>query len=395
MKLNLGAGENEIAGYVNLDIKKGQPVYPLNYPDESINEIRASHILEHFSHRDVLAVLKDWVAKLKPGGTLKIAVPDFGKVTEAYKAGEKLNVVGYLMGGQVDQNDYHKSLFDKSTLMELMMAAGLTDLREWQSEINDCASLPISLNLQGTKPADGQQENYKKIWAVMSAPRLGFMDNMFSAMRAFLPLGIKLERGCGAFWGHILQNMMEKHLDDGTDWLFTLDYDTWFTRNHVIKLCQLMAENPQADAIAPVQIYREQDYPLVGVFGEASDGLVNVDVREFQKPLTEVATAHFGLTLFRVEALRKMEFPWFWEQPGPDGRWQKGRQDPDIYFWNKFRAAGNKIFQANEVYVGHLQLVCTFPGKPEENWKPRHVYVKDLDAGKIPPWCEPEVTFTK
>ena len=77
IKLNLGAGDIPIDGYISIDRKTGQEAYPLAYEDGSVDEIRASHILEHFGLREISAVLKNWWDKLKPGGLLKIAVPDF------------------------------------------------------------------------------------------------------------------------------------------------------------------------------------------------------------------------------------------------------------------------------------------------------------------------------
>ncbi len=74
-KLNLGAGSAPMDGWENLDRKTGEEIYPLNR--DGVDEIRASHVLEHFSHQKIPTVLADWVGALKPGGLLKIAVPDF------------------------------------------------------------------------------------------------------------------------------------------------------------------------------------------------------------------------------------------------------------------------------------------------------------------------------
>lgn len=150
IKLNIGAGTTTIEGYTPIDKALGLEAYPLDYPDSSVVEIRASHILEHFAIAQVPHVLQDWCRVLRPNGTLKIAVPDFAKIITLYRNSE--HWMSYLMGGQQDLNDFHKSVFDKSLLAELLHHIGLVDIKPWQSEIDDCAALEISLNLQGTKP---------------------------------------------------------------------------------------------------------------------------------------------------------------------------------------------------------------------------------------------------
>jgi len=152
-KLNLGAGGMPLDGYVNVDIKNGSEAYPLNCPDNSVQEIRASHLLEHFPRNEVQNVLKDWVRALVPGGVLKIAVPDFDYIVAAYSNGRRYDplIEAYLFGGQVNANDYHKAFFNETKLYKLMQDAGLGNIERWQSEIPDCAALEVSLNLRGNK----------------------------------------------------------------------------------------------------------------------------------------------------------------------------------------------------------------------------------------------------
>lgn len=150
MKLNLGAGRNPLDGYQNLDRKTGQEIYPLAFPDGVADEIRASHVLEHFSHRLTLDVLREWVRALKPGGVLKIAVPDFDYASTHR---DHPHWMMWITGAHVDSDDCHGAIFTQRSLGDLMNLAGLVDLRTWISETRDCASLPVSLNLEGTKRA--------------------------------------------------------------------------------------------------------------------------------------------------------------------------------------------------------------------------------------------------
>jgi predicted SAM-dependent methyltransferase len=403
IKLNLGSGiEGAIVGYQNLDIKNGKPAYPLEIEPGTVDEIRASHLLEHFSHRQIIDVLKNWVQALRPGGILKIAVPDFGLIAERYLHGtdaERVHTIGYIMGGHVDKYDRHGALFDKPTLEQLLKTAGLLNIGPWDSQIKDCASLDISLNLQGQKQEasadEPERSEFTKINAVMSMPRLAFTENMFAAMRIVRDLGIEVTRGCGVFWGQVLTRMMEQHLDDGTEYILTVDYDTWFVSDHVIRLCQLMAENPQADIIVPIQAGRQLDAPLLGVRDDKGRPKTQALVSDFEGDLAPIGTGHFGLTLIRASALKKMQKPWFLPQPGPDGGWNEGRIDEDIYFWNNAAASGLKVFLANDVYIGHLQQVCTFCETVDKNWQPMHVYLNDLEMGKVPKHCKPVIELKK
>jgi len=149
MKLNLGSGAYQIAGYENLDGKYGNSVYPLEYRE--VDEIRSSHLLEHFSQDESIEVLGHWVDCLKVGGVLKIAVPDFDDLIRRKNLGEQLNFEGIIMGGQTDELDYHKSIWNLGKLRFIMENLGLVDIQTWQSEIPDCASYNFSLNLQGRK----------------------------------------------------------------------------------------------------------------------------------------------------------------------------------------------------------------------------------------------------
>jgi tetratricopeptide (TPR) repeat protein len=152
LRLNLGGGDGpQPEGYVNVDRKFGGEVFPLDCRDASVDSIRASHVLEHFSHRQTFAVLQEWFRVLRPGGSIRIAVPDFDWICRQHLSGHR-GTEGYLMGGHVDENDRHGAIFTENKLCALMRAAGFQRVRKWTSEIEDCAALPVSLNLEGFKP---------------------------------------------------------------------------------------------------------------------------------------------------------------------------------------------------------------------------------------------------
>lgn len=386
-KLNLGCGDIEIDGYENIDLKNGQNAYPLDCQSESVDEIRASHLLEHFSHGEILDVLKNWVDKLKPDGVLKIAVPDFNKITEDYQQNRPQNYMGYIMGGQTDENDYHKSLFDKNTLTALMESAGLTNITEWTSDIKDCATLPVSLNLMGTKSS--QRTVKRTVAGVMSMPRLAFSDTMDCIMTEMLVRGIPVHKGTGVFWSQVLTRMIEQQVEKGVDYIITVDYDSWFRYSHIQQLLSLMENYPEADAIFPMQMRRDGDCPLMGLADEDGQFLKSIHRDTFQKDILPIRTGHFGLTVFRTSAFEKLKKPWFVGVPGPDGGWGKGRLDDDIYFWNNWTDCGLKGFVAPNINIGHLQMLCTFPGTIDDDFKCIHTHMGDLigEVNQVPEHC--------
>ena len=371
LRLHIGCGEIVLDGFVPIDRKQGQEAFPLDgVEDGSVDEIYASHILEHFSHQDVFMVLCHWVAKLRPGGLIRIAVPDTKMIAEQYLAGEPINIQGYLMGGHTDNDDVHHCIFDEEMLRELMVKAGLERVAPWKSEVADCASLPISLNLSGCKPA-APIEFCENTVAVLSAPRFGPICHHRVAAKAFYQARVPYNMGQGAYWHQILCTQMDDAIKiPDNEFVITCDYDTIFTGEDVVELYRLMRCYPDADAICAVQSKRGTDYALLGMTGDDDKPRTKVHVVEFDRNLTEVTTAHFGLTIFRSSTLREFPRPWMVPAPNDEGRWEDGRTDADIDFWFKWRKAGNTLCVANRVPVGHLEEVVVWPSKAETSFRP-------------------------
>lgn len=368
LKLNIGAGDTNIEGFTPVDRKLGIEAYPLPYEDGSVEEIRASHILEHFPDGHILDVLREWSRVLKIGGRIRIAVPDMEWIAKNL---EHRHAMAYIMGGQTDENDFHKSAFTECKLRRLMAASGIpANVGRWESENTDCASLPVSLNLEGFKERHSVQPKETgvdiKIAAVMSVPRVGWNDHwgcVFSALRAF---NIPIRKGTGPFWGQCMQRMYQECLNDGLDWILSIDYDTVFTAKNLDRLMGLFGSNPHIDALAAMQVRRHGCTPLMSIKGKGG-----IEVGE--EPV-KVDTAHFGLTLVRVEALKDLPKPWFCPTPDKNGDWGDGRTDDDIHFWRQFAKAGKTVYIAPNVGVGHLQLMVS---DLDENFEVRHTFVPD------------------
>lgn len=381
LRLNLGSRHIQIPGFVDVDRRYGTEVYPLPYPDNSVEEILASHVLEHFSHRQVTEVLLHWIEKLKPGGRLRIAVPDFEKVAKDYLAGLPVNVQGFVMGGHEDDNDKHGAIFDKEELTEAMMACGLERIGQWKGEYGGCDEFDISLNLQGFKPSAPIQK-LTNVKAVESMPRFGPVMHSICALKVFKTLQIDANFGQSCFWHQRLSVGMEDAIADPTcKYVLTLDYDTVFSCSDVMELYRLMEACPEADAVCSLQSKRRCEASLFSIRNEQGELAYQIPADWLNRLLLPVNTGHFGLTLIRAESLRNFPRPWMTPIPNKDGLWDKGQTDADIDFWHRFKANGFKLFLAPKVVVGHLEEVVKWPGP---DLKPIYQDTGDYEENGIP-----------
>jgi hypothetical protein len=128
-------------------------------------------------------------------------------------------------------------------------------------------------------------------------------------------------------------------------------------------LIDLARRYPEAHAIAPLQAARHHDRPIftaVGTDGKViqrvhRDELVNGEI-------VKVRTAHFGLTLFRAEKLKALPKPWMTRKFDETGGYHgENAMDPDVQFWESWANAGNTIYVALRVPVGHADLTVRWP----------------------------------
>ena len=352
IKLNIGAGDTDIEGFTPIDRKNGQEAFPLDYEDGSVEEIRASHILEHFGWEDAQKALAEWARVLKPGGRIRIAVPDFDKIDKSDPLWAH-----YVMGGQTDSDDFHRSLFDTKTLTRHMTQAGFGEIAPWASDNTDTAAHPVSLNLEGVKAE--KEPGIIKMVALMSLPRVGWNDAWGQVFDALAPFKIPIRRFSGVYWGQCMQRALETCVEDGLDWALCIDYDSMFTKEHLNTLMGEFGSNPDIDAIAAMQSRRAKQYPLMTVAGQTSCSITLSPIK--------VTTAHFGLTLIRIDALKDVPKPWFVSQPDDKGEWSDDRMDDDIWFWHQWRKAGKTIYVSPNARIGHLELMVS-----DFDWNLKH-----------------------
>lgn len=140
MKLHIGCGPRNLPGWKHLDIRKlddhidfvGRADDLSQFRDNSVEEIYACHLLEHFGRNEVDRVLTEWHRVLENGGILRIAVPDFEAAAAEYLENHDLDrIMGLLYGRQDYEFNYHYVAFDFETLKRHLEKCGFTDVERY------------------------------------------------------------------------------------------------------------------------------------------------------------------------------------------------------------------------------------------------------------------------
>lgn len=129
LRLNLGCWQFGIQDWLNVDINprygtEHWDVITPPYASNTVDEIYAGHLLEHFTAEQTHSALTNWHNILKPGSKLTIAVPDFEKAFILYQNGEleipELNdiIFGDIAGGY--EPNTHKQLVSEELLLNML-----------------------------------------------------------------------------------------------------------------------------------------------------------------------------------------------------------------------------------------------------------------------------------
>ena len=139
LRLNIGCGSQRLDGYINIDrysrysqIKTSAERLP--FKDGSVEEIYASHIIEHLAPSALNDTLNEWCRVLKPGGQIVLRCPNFElylrewlEGDDAYRQGWGIiNVLGFSNrgAGYINRNG-----FTVMQLRKLMDAKGFRTIR--------------------------------------------------------------------------------------------------------------------------------------------------------------------------------------------------------------------------------------------------------------------------
>jgi SAM-dependent methyltransferase len=205
VKLNLGCGGQVVEGWTNVDYALGARLAttpllgqtvrrlklfqlewnpkihihdltkPLPWEDDSVDSCYTSHTVEHLSRDEGSRLVREAFRVLKPGGVLRVVVPDLRAIVDRYLSGglaadhfvEDLGVLygpakqglARLLAPVVEFP--HKCMYDSATMRRVLQSAGFVARCRppFESDIVDIRSIEISdrtvdaVIVEGNKPA--------------------------------------------------------------------------------------------------------------------------------------------------------------------------------------------------------------------------------------------------
>ncbi|HWU61095.1 MAG TPA: methyltransferase domain-containing protein [Ensifer sp.] len=152
MKLHLGCWHRYIPGFVHVDLcdmphidhKTSIDSLPM-IETGSAELVYSSHSFEYFDRQQAPVVLSEWRRVLKPGGVLRLAVPDFEALVRLYlQTGELSKILGPLYGRMEIKTEagpatlYHRTTYDFASLAALLTECGFENVvrYDWRDTVH-------------------------------------------------------------------------------------------------------------------------------------------------------------------------------------------------------------------------------------------------------------------
>lgn len=144
-RLNWGCGPVRPPEWVNSDVEPGDGVdlpcdirQGLPVPDDTFDCVVSIHVLEQLPYLELDAALRELRRVLKPGGIIRLAVPDLDRAIMAYREGDPryfyvpdrdVASIGGKLSVQMTWYGSSRSLFTYDFLEELLGRTGFHEIR--------------------------------------------------------------------------------------------------------------------------------------------------------------------------------------------------------------------------------------------------------------------------
>ena len=165
-RMNWGCGNDCPSGWINADVKDlpgvdlvGDIRDGLPLEDGWLDYAVSIHALPMISYPDLVPALQELRRVLKPGGVLRLALPDVDKGIDAYRRGDRSHFLipdedVSSLGGKFVVHmlwyGYSVTLFTADFIEELLLSAGYTEVRH-------CSFQQTSTALDGITDLDNRE----------------------------------------------------------------------------------------------------------------------------------------------------------------------------------------------------------------------------------------------
>lgn len=144
----MGCGKRNFgSGWIHIDQSKFEHIDENNIFDfsyKNVDLIYASHLISYFDYDTCSKLLEYWYSKLRIGGILRLAVPNFRTICQLY-IDNKFSLesfVGPLYGRMVsdEKEIFHKFCYDQEQLTKLLLKLNYKNIRLWDHKKVDHGS---------------------------------------------------------------------------------------------------------------------------------------------------------------------------------------------------------------------------------------------------------------
>jgi len=155
--LDIGCGKNKKKYAIGLDFKKNSSAdiiadaHYLPFRNESFNHIYSSHLIEHFSHRDIKNILTEWIRVLKKKGIFEIRCPDLRARAFLFFIKPSWQDVKNIYGTQDFLGNTHKCGFSFGLLKKIIEQCGVKKVKRIIKGYKGIPFLPDCLHVKGVK----------------------------------------------------------------------------------------------------------------------------------------------------------------------------------------------------------------------------------------------------
>lgn len=157
MMLDIGCGESLKKGDIGVDFRKTGSVdivadaRMLPFTAGSFDHVYCSHLIEHFSHREVRNVLVEWVRVLRKEGVIEIRCPDLRARAFLFFLNPSWQNVKNIYGGQDYVGNQHRCGFSFGLLKHFLESCGVKNIKRIIKGYRGLPFIPDCLHVKGVK----------------------------------------------------------------------------------------------------------------------------------------------------------------------------------------------------------------------------------------------------